>query len=136
MIFKKFVNHLLLISLIPFFLVFLVTLSGCSPHPGAGNWKADDSNSLNISRINVVYEGTADFYIDGKEKAIRRCFWSAVAENTMQMQCVHGDDFEQKVNYQFIVTEKGHANLLLDEQIIGHFSAQAPEPEAKPEQNK
>lgn len=130
----NFIHNTLPMSLTSVFLFVLITLSGCSPHPGAGNWKADGSNSLNISRINVVYEGNADFYVDGKEKSIRRCFWSAVAENTMQMQCVHGDDFEKKANYQFIVSEKGHARLLLDGQLIGQFLAQAPEQETQTEQ--
>ncbi|MCU7951577.1 MAG: hypothetical protein KZQ74_16625 [gamma proteobacterium symbiont of Bathyaustriella thionipta] len=84
-------------SLTPFFLLVLMTLSGCSPHLGAGNWKAEGDNSLKVSRINVVYEGTADFYVEGEEQSIRRCFWSAVAESTMQMQCVHAEDFEKKL---------------------------------------
>lgn len=115
------------------FLLIFIALSGCSPHPGAGNWKADDKNSLNISRINVSYEGTADFYAHGKEESIRRCFWSAIAEATMKMQCVDSQNIENKINYQFIITRKGHADLLLDEQLIGHFSAQAPVPESTPE---
>ena len=128
---KKFITKPSAISLMPFMLFFLVTLTGCSPHPGAGNWKAEGSNPLNVSRINIIYEGTADFYVDGKEDAIRRCFWSAVGENTMQLQCVYADDTEKKVSYQFIVTEKGHADLLLDDKIIGQFLAQAPEPAAE-----
>lgn len=115
-------------------LFFLVTLTGCSPHPGTGNWRAEGNNLLNVSRINIVYEGTADFYVDGKEDAIRRCFWSATAKRTMQMQCVHADDTDKEVNYQFVITEKGHANLLLDDKVIGQFLAQAPEPE--PEKKK
>ena len=131
MIFKKFIHHLLSISMILFFLIFFITLTACSPHSGAGNWKAEGSNSINISRINVSYEGTADFYTDGKEDSIRRCFWSAVAEHTLQMQCVHADDIEQKASYQFVTTEKGHAELFLDDQLIGRFTAQAPAPEAE-----
>lgn len=128
---KKCITNPSAISLMPFMLFFLVTLTGCSPHPGAGNWKVEGSNPLNVSRINIIYEGTADFYVDGKEEAIRRCFWSAIGENTMQLQCVYADDTEKKVSYQFIVTEKGHADLLLDDKVIGQFLAQAPEQAAE-----
>ncbi len=107
-----------------FTLLIILSLIACSPHPGAGNWQADGSNSLNVSRINVVYEGTADFYVEGHEASIRRCFWSAIAEQTLQMQCVFADNIDKKVNYQFIVTKKGHAKLMLDSKLIGLFTAQ------------
>lgn len=108
----------------------LFTLVGCSAHPGAGKWKADTSNSLNVTTINIIFEGHADFYIEGKEESIRRCFWSAVAEQTMSLQCVHSDDADKKVSYQFIVTEKGHATLSQGDQLIGSFTLQVPEKEA------
>ena len=119
----KSLNALIIISL-------LFILSACSPHPGAGNWKADSSNSLNISTINIIFEGNADFYVEGKEDSIRRCFWSAVGQQKMEMQCVHAEDTDKKVKYQFVVTEKGHARLTEGEQLISTFTLQAPEKEA------
>lgn len=113
-----------------FILIFLLTLSGCSPHPGTGKWQADEKNSLNIAIINIVFEGTADFYVVNKEESIRRCFWSAAGEKTIQMQCVHSENIDNKVSYQFMVTEKGHAELTQNEQLIGQFTLQAPEKEA------
>jgi len=122
--------HFLKIPLVLFVITSLFTLSACSPHPGAGKWKADTNNPQNISIINVLFEGNADFYVDGKEKSIRRCIWSAVAKQTMNMQCVYSEDTSKKANYQFVVTEKGHAKLSQDEQLIGLFTLQAPEKEA------
>ena len=42
-------------------IALVLALTACAPHPGAGNWQADAENAMNISRINVVFEGTADF---------------------------------------------------------------------------
>lgn len=135
MMLKIFLNHFKAVhfnktSVILFIAACLFTLSACSPHPGTGKWKADAKNSLNISTINIAFEGNADFYTDGQEESIRRCFWSAVAEQTMSMQCVYSEDAEQEVIYQFEVTEKGHAKLSQDEQLIGLFTLQTPEKEA------
>jgi hypothetical protein len=113
-----------------FSLLILFSLIACSPHPSAGNWQADNKNNLQIDSINIVFEGNADFYTQDKEKSIHRCFWSAIAEQTIKMQCVHSDNTNTKVNYQFIVTQKGHAKLTLDNQLIGTFSLQAPKTEA------
>ncbi len=110
--------------------ITLFMISGCSPHKGAGNWKADTKNSHNINMINISFEGNADFYSENKEESIRRCFWSAVAENTMNMQCVYSENTDNTVIYQFVVIEKGHAKLSLDDQLIAEFTLQKPEKEA------
>jgi len=121
-------------SLTALFIISLFMLSACSPHPGAGNWQAEAGNSLNISRINITFEGTADFYSDAEEDAVRRCFWAASAEQAMQLQCVYAEDSDKKVGYQFIVTDKDHAQLLHDDQIIARFLRI--EPEQKTETKK
>jgi len=118
-------------SLTALLIISLFMLSACSPHPGAGNWQAEGSNSLNVSRISIVFEGTADFYIDGEEEAVRRCFWAASAENAMQLQCVYAEDTDKKVNYQFIATDKDHAQLLQNDKIIAQFLRIEPEQETE-----
>ncbi len=120
-------------SLAALLITSLFLLSACSPHPGAGNWLAKERNSLNIARINITFEGTADFYADGNKDAVQRCFWAASAEQTMQLQCVYAADNDKKVKYQFIVTKKDHAQLLRDNKIIAQFLRTEPEPEKKPE---
>ncbi len=119
-------------NLVTTLLIFstLLMLSACSPHQGTGNWKANTKNSHNINTINISFEGNADFYSEGKEDSIRRCFWSAVAEQTMRMQCVYSEDTDKTVKYQFAVTEKGHAKLTLDDQLIAEFTLLKPEKEA------
>ncbi len=107
-------------------LSLLILLSACSPHPGAGNWQAKDSNSLNISRIHVVFEGTADFFSNGRDDSIRRCFWAATDKQVLQFQCVQSDHTEIKETYDFYVSPTGQeAELKRDGRLIGHFNKQA-----------
>lgn len=42
-------------------LATLVLIIGCSPHPGAGKWKADNSNSLGIKNLSILFEGKSEF---------------------------------------------------------------------------
>ncbi|MDX2502927.1 MAG: hypothetical protein QNL62_00420 [Gammaproteobacteria bacterium] len=125
MILKKINAYFITISLILLLVTFSLMMSGCSPHPGAGKWQADGSNTLNVSRIKIVFEGQADLYIDGHEDSIRRCFWSAKDKRTLQMQCVYSDNTDKKEAYQFTVTETGQARLSQNDQLIGLFSEQA-----------
>ncbi|MCP3850045.1 MAG: hypothetical protein GY694_07385 [Gammaproteobacteria bacterium] len=113
-----------------FILATLFTLTACSPHPGAGKWKADTENSHEIDTINIIFEGQADFYTKGKDESIRRCFWSATGKQSMSMQCVHSDNTENKVLYLFTVTEAGHAQLTSNDQLVALFTLQKPEKEA------
>ena len=107
-------------------IVFL--LSACSPHPGAGHWKAEGKNDLNISWINVVFEGTADIFAHGQQDSILRCFWAAKDENSLQFQCVYAEDTEKKATYQFVVAESGRkARLMQGEQLIAEFSEEIPQ---------
>lgn len=125
MIINKLIPNSMTFSIVLLIIAISFITSGCSPHSGAGNWQADGSNSLKVSRIKVVFEGQADFYIDGQEDSIRRCFWSAIEENVLQMQCVHSDNTDKKETYQFTITQTDQARLTQDDQLIGTFSKQA-----------
>jgi len=96
----------------------LLFISACSPHPSAGTWQTETDNSLKLSKIVVVFEGTADFFSKQSETAIRRCFWSAATENQIQLQCVHADNTDITETYQLTVAENGQAQLTRDEKLI------------------
>ena len=114
-------------------LCIILAISACSPHPGAGTWKADGDNSLKISSIKIIFEGTADFFSSKNESenkskdeeeninTIYRCFWSASGENQMQMQCIHSDDIEKKETFHFTIIETGQGKLSRNEHLIGLF---------------
>jgi hypothetical protein len=107
-------------------MMLLILLTACSPHSGAGQWQAEGKNNLNVDHINIVFEGTADFFNASHQDSILRCFWSASGKNSLKMQCVHADDTHKKEIYDFIIneTEQGlfKAKLIQNEQLIGLFS--------------
>ncbi len=107
---------------IVFILLSLLILSACSPHSGTGYWQTQGSNSLNISSINITFEGTADFYTQGKKEAIYRCFWSAATEKSMRLQCVNANDVSKEDIYLFMNLDKKNAQLLLNDKIVAQFS--------------
>lgn len=112
-----------------FIVVILIAITACSPHPGAGAWKADGDNSLKISSIKIIFEGTADIFShenDGESKdAVFRCFWSASGEKQMQMQCVHAENTDLKETFQFTILETGQGKLKQNDQLIGLFQKSA-----------
>ena len=122
-------RYLSIISPVLFILLILITITACSPHPGAGSWKADSDNSLNISSIKIIFEGTADIFShknDGESKdAVFRCFWSASGEKQMQLQCVHAENTDLKETFQFTILETGQGRLTQNEQLIGLFQKSA-----------
>lgn len=125
---KKLFSDFTRLSSIGMISVLSLLLFACSPHPGAGHWKADGENSMNISWIDVVFEGTADIFEQGKQESIRRCFWSAADKNSLNMQCVHSDNTDNKATYNFVVLESGQAKLLQNDKLIGLFTEEVPPP--------
>lgn len=126
---KKSERYLCTISSALFIVVILIAVTACSPHPGAGAWKADGDNSLKISSIKIIFEGTADIFShenDGESKdAVFRCFWSASGEKQMQLQCVHAENTDLKETFQFTILETGQGKLTQNEQLIGLFQKSA-----------
>ncbi|MBE9525403.1 MAG: hypothetical protein IME94_00375 [Proteobacteria bacterium] len=111
-------------------IISLLGLSACSPHSGAGTWITDGNNPLKLTKIVVVFEGTADFFSEKNKEtdnsAIRRCFWSTAAEDQLQMQCVHADNTDLKETYQFTIIEGNQAQLTQNKQLIALFKKQTP----------
>jgi hypothetical protein len=134
MTYKKLLSRIKTIAPVSLIVTLLLLLSGCSPHPGAGHWKADGDNTMNISWINVIFEGTADIFANQQQESILRCFWAATEKNSIQMQCVHSDDTEKKETYQLVILDSGQGKLKQNEQLIGLFTKEIPpveEPEAE-----
>ena len=138
MTYKNIFSAAIRLATIVSFSIIVIFLSACSPHPGAGHWKAEGKNDLNISWINVVFEGTADIFAHGQQDSILRCFWAATDKNSLQFQCVYAEDTDKKATYQFVVVESGRkARLMQNEQLIAEFSEEIPqEKETFPEKNK
>jgi len=106
-------------------LVVVLVLSACSPHPAAQTWITNQENDLGINKINVVFEGTADFYSATDGRSIRRCFWGAKTRNSIELTCVHSDNTDIKETYKLEVTEDGKALLSQDNALITQLSRQS-----------
>lgn len=105
----------------------LLTLSACSPHPSSGEWLPVADNPSGFSRIDVQFEGRADFYQEGQEEAVRRCFWGGASQTTARMTCVVAADTEREETYLLSVGKDGRAELSLNGNSLGFFVRRLPQ---------
>ncbi|SCZ64088.1 hypothetical protein [Thiohalomonas denitrificans] len=105
-------------------LTLLLALTGCSPHPAAGNWTATAEDSQ-FSRLEVTYEGRANLFEFGEEKAGRHCFWSGESKQVISMSCKPAFDTDIEEHYRLNLEGDGTAILMRDDQAVAYFS---PEP--------
>ena len=108
-------------------LTLFLFLPACSPHPGAGGWRATDKNAT-FQRLEVRYTGNADFYIQNNDKvAAWRCFWSAADKVTANFKCIDAGNADNEQTYLFTVDEEIHEGVLQREnQILGRYAWQRP----------
>lgn len=96
-------------------------LAACSPHPGAGKWKAVSDNELGIEDLSILYEGKAEFVTTKKDSAVWHCFWGKKDKNAAAMKCVPSSDPERREAYEFIVQSDERGELLYQEKVIAVF---------------
>ena len=114
-------------------LLSLTLLSACSPHPGAGGWKATSSDAT-FERLEVRYNGQADFYTSSEDTASTwRCFWGVEDKQTTNLKCVEAADTTNEQTYLLLVNTQTNnttptrtAELKLAQQSLGHYQWQAP----------
>lgn len=100
----------------------LFLLAGCAPHPSSGQWAPapNENNASGFVKIDVQFEGRADFYQEGIEKAVRHCFWGGISKNEARMKCSQADS-EVEETYILKVGEDGSAVLSLGGKPLGRF---------------
>ena len=96
-------------------------LVACSPHPGAGKWKAVSDNELGIRNISILFEGKATFETAKKDVAVWHCFWGGESENTAVMNCTPSSDEERREKYRFVTTEEDLGQLLYQGRVVATF---------------
>mgnify|MGYP001816601978 FL=1 len=104
--------------------LLILLLSACSPHPAAHTWVTDDQNEPGISKLDVTFEGTAEFYSTADLKSIRRCFWGAKSRTIIELNCVHAEDTEIKETYELEVADNNSARLTHNKILIARLSKQ------------
>ena len=101
-------------------LVCAALLAGCSPHPGSGTWLAEEG-ARDFTRLSIQFDGRAEFFGEGVETAVERCFWSGDSAEVIQLECVVAANIELKRSYLLQVTGERQALLLRDGDPVGGF---------------
>jgi basic membrane lipoprotein Med (substrate-binding protein (PBP1-ABC) superfamily) len=104
----------------------LLLISACSPHPGSATWLVTADQPATFTKIAVRYDGKADIYSNNQENAVRRCFWSAVSAQSINLHCIVANNTEHEEDFQLTVTNKDHAELTQSSTIIARYYRQQP----------
>lgn len=96
-------------------------LTGCSPHPGAGNWEAVDPAATPFSRVQVHFEGRAELRDAASGADSHHCFWGAKDAHEIQLDCTTAEDTETRLRFRLRVEGDGTAQLLREEVPVGRF---------------
>jgi outer membrane biogenesis lipoprotein LolB len=105
-------------------LLFIITtflLLACTPHPGAGVWKAITDNEQGISKLTVGFEGKAEFTSSKQNNTLWHCFWSATDKKKLTLECTPSTNPEQKTLFELIINEQGLAQLYNKTTLLATF---------------
>ena len=108
-------------------LPLIILLTACTPHPGAGGWRATSGDAA-FERLEIRYNGQADFYIRTEDiTAAWRCFWGTGGENKVSMKCVDAGNANNEQEFVFMV-EQGRklGSLLQGRETLGVYEWQPP----------
>jgi len=101
--------------------LFVIVLGACSPHPGAGIWKAEGENTLGIKGMTVAYEGKAIFSSSKPAPATWHCFWNGTGRQTAKFDCTPSTNTDAEAHFTFTVREDGTAELRQQGKVVGLF---------------
>jgi hypothetical protein len=107
--------------------IILTMLAACSPHPGAGGWKAISGDAL-FEKLEIRFAGNADFYTrTDDETAAWRCFWAAQNKQLARLKCVEAANADNEQEYIFMVdADGGPGTLKLGDTVVGIYQWQSP----------
>ncbi len=114
-----------------FLLAAVLFLTACSPHSGAGVWKATEDNDYGISRLVVNFEGWADFTTSKLDNAAWHCFWAATDKKEASLNCTSSLNLEQEEVFILTVNDQGLAELRHKSKLVGVFVRQDENPSPK-----
>jgi hypothetical protein len=99
----------------------LLSLSGCTPHPGSGGWLPLQPNEGNFSRLLVQFDGRAELYRENVEGAVYRCFWAGDSKHALGMRCADAANADIEVRYRLEIAGDGTAGLYQSSRLISRF---------------
>ncbi len=113
-----FPRNFLLVS----FLSTLLLISGCTPHPAAGVWLANNENEANITKILVHFEPHAEIYIRGEDKPALFCGWSATSNQNARLECMKTEEQKEMDIYLLKVSGESKAKLIYKDKVLASFT--------------
>ena len=99
-------------------------LGACAPHPGAGHWVPEGTNPEGFTGLSVQFDGKAEFYAQGREEAVVRCFWGGESAETISMDCVVAENTEIQRRYALNI-QADRAELFSGAKMVGVFTRSA-----------
>ncbi len=103
-------------------LTITLALFACSPHSGAGVWKATGDNDFGINKLVIAFDGWAEFETTRQDNATWHCFWARSSKQKTDMECSSSINPEQKEKFILTVNNEGVAELQHKSQLIGSFT--------------
>lgn len=98
-----------------------IFLTGCSGHPAAGKWVAEERMGALFSSISVDFDGKAAIHPTDKQLPTRNCYWQAASADSINIQCGTAKQEEGKIFYSLEVTDSSLADLKQDGKVLGKF---------------
>ncbi|MCW8848026.1 MAG: hypothetical protein OQK19_04690 [Sedimenticola sp.] len=96
-------------------------LTGCSGHPGSGNWGLIEPANAAVAKVLVHFEGRAEL-IDAKSgEASHHCFWGGKSDTEMQLDCTTPQDTETRLHYTLTVEQQDQMTLTYNGQLVGRY---------------
>jgi hypothetical protein len=105
-----------------------LSLSACSPHPGAGNWAAVEKNEKGIPGLTLSYDGRA-LFTSRKPAATWHCFWGGRDRDSAHLDCTPSTDREREESFILSIEKDGTGVLKQQDEILGRFKRVAGKPE-------
>lgn len=107
-----------------FWLLAAWLLSGCSPHPGSGNWLARGNNNDGFSQLQVHFDGKAELHYADDMRGELHCFWQAMNKDTLDMICSLAGDEDTRLSFQLRAVDESRGELRRDGELVGRFDRQ------------
>jgi hypothetical protein len=103
-------------------------LTACSPHPGAGKWRASESNAMGITDLTLAYEGRA-LFTSREPAASWHCFWSGKDAENAALSCTPSTHPDREVHFRFRVEQSQRGTLYRDSRLVARFRRLEGKPE-------
>ncbi len=108
------------------YMLLLISLSGCSPHPASGNWVSPEENDAHFTKILVHFESRLEIFSDTSDTPLLYCGWSATSSQNIGIECLRSEDQKVMEIYQLNVEGEDKAELIQNGRVIARF-VQLPE---------